>query len=169
RAHAPASRTTSRSLSSRVFETTTSRRFAALHSRDYRRYFAFSLISMTADNIEHVISYWVIFQAFHSPSLAGFAVISHWVPFLLFSVWPGGVADRHDRRRLIQSSQGLVLLASFAWGVLFLSRLLQMWHAVVILLLHGAAGVISAPAVQLIVHDMVGREQLPSAIRLNAT
>src|SRR5215510_10274737 len=61
------------------------------------------------------------------------------------------------------------MLASFAWGVLFLSRLLQMWHAVVILLLHGAAGVISAPAVQLIVHDMVGREQLPSAIRLNAT
>jgi hypothetical protein len=85
-----------------VYETTPSRRFAALHSRDYRRYFAYSLISMTADNIEHVISYWVIFQAFHSPSLAGFAVISHWVPFLLFSVWAGALADRYDCRRLIQ-------------------------------------------------------------------
>ena len=152
-----------------MYETTPSRRFAALHSRDYRRYFAYSLISMTADNIEHVISYWVIFQAFHSPSLAGFAVISHWVPFLLFSVYAGALADRYDCRRLIQISQGLFMLASFAWGVLFLSSLLRMWHAVVILLLHGAAGVISAPAVQLIVHDMVGREQLPSAIRLNAT
>src|SRR5262247_2814861 len=90
-------------------------RFAALHVPDYRRYFAWSLISMTADNIEHVISYWVIFQAFHSPSLAGFAVISHWVPFLLFSVWAGAVADRYDCRRLIQISQGLFMLASFAW------------------------------------------------------
>src|SRR5262245_32450299 len=124
---------------------------------------------MTADNIEHVISYWVIFQAFHSPSLAGFAVISHWVPFLLFSVYAGALADRYDCRRLIQISQGLFMLASFAWGVLFLSGLLRMWHAVVILLLHGAAGVISTPAVQLIVHDMVGGDQLPSAIRLNAT
>jgi hypothetical protein len=29
---------------------------------------------MMADNSEHVISYWVIFQAFHSPTLAGFAI-----------------------------------------------------------------------------------------------
>ena len=145
------------------------RRFAALHSRDYRRYFIWGLVSMTADNIEHVISYWVIFQAFHSPSLAGFAVISHWVPFLLFSVWAGALADRHDCRRLIQISQALFMLASLAWGTLFLTGLLRMWHAVVILLIHGAAGVIATPAVQLIVHDMVGAEQLPSAIRLNAT
>jgi hypothetical protein len=59
-------------------------RFAALRVRPYRQYFALSLLSMVADNIEHVISYWVMFQAFHSPALAGFAVISHWVPFLLF-------------------------------------------------------------------------------------
>ena len=39
---------------------------------------------MMADNIEHVISYWVMFQKFHSPALGGFAVICHWVPFLLF-------------------------------------------------------------------------------------
>ena len=44
----------------------------------FRAYFATGLLSMMADNIEHVISYWVIFQAFHSPMLAGFAVISHW-------------------------------------------------------------------------------------------
>jgi MFS family permease len=144
-------------------------RFAALHSREYRWYFALGLLAMTADNIEHVISYWVIFQAFHSPTLAGFAVISHWLPFLFFSVYTGALADRHDCRRLIQVSQALFMLASLAWGLLFLSGALRMWHAVVILLIHGAAGVIGAPAVQLILHDMVGSTQLQSAIRLNAT
>ena len=28
--------------------------------------------------------------------LAGFAVISHWMPFLLFSVYSGALADRYD-------------------------------------------------------------------------
>ena len=44
-------------------------RFAALHVADYRRYFLLGLLAMTADNIEHVISYWVIYLKFHSPAL----------------------------------------------------------------------------------------------------
>ena len=91
-------------------------RFAALRIPAYRRYFSANLLSMTADNIEHVISYWVMFQAFHSPALAGFAVISHWVPFLLFSMHAGALADRYDCRKLIQISQGLFMVASLAWG-----------------------------------------------------
>ncbi len=144
-------------------------RFAALRVPAYRRYFTFSLMSMMADNIEHVISYWVMFQAFHSAALGGFAVISHWVPFLLFSVYTGALADRHDCRRMIQISQGLFMLASIAWGFLLLAGRLQMWHAVVLLVIHGVAGVIGAPATQLIIHDMVPAEELPSAIRLNAS
>ena len=146
-----------------------SRPFAALHVPAYRTYFAFSLLSMVADNIEHVISYWVMFQAFHSPALAGFAVISHWVPFLLFSLHAGALADRYDCRKLIQLSQALYIVASAAWGALFLTGTLEMWHAVAILLIHGAAGVLAAPAQQLMVHDMVPLDRLPSAIRLFAS
>jgi MFS family permease len=137
--------------------------------RDYRRYFVAALLAMMADNIEHVISYWVMFQAFHSPALGGFAVISHWLPFLLFSVHAGALADRYDCRKLIQVSQGLFMVASVTWGLLFLTGTLRIWHAVVILLIHGAAGVIGGPAIQLIIHDIVGTEQLQSAIRLNAS
>jgi MFS family permease len=144
-------------------------RFAALRIPVYRRFFTFSLLSMMADNIEHVISYWVMFQTFHSPALGGFAVISHWVPFLLFSLYTGALADRHDCRRLIQISQALFMLASLGWGLLFLAGQLQMWHAVALLVIHGAAGVIGAPATQLIIHDMVPAEDLPSAIRLSAS
>src|SRR3989441_10147951 len=97
------------------------------------------------------------------------AVETHWVPFLLFSVYAGTLADRFDCRKLIQISQGLFALASLAWAVLFLTGTLRIWHAAVILLIHGAAGVIGLPASQLIVYDIVGPERLPSAIRLNAT
>ena len=73
--------------------------FAALHHRDYRRYFIVNLFSAMGDNIEHVISYWLLYQKFHSPVLAGFAVISHWTPFLFFAVYFGALADRHDCRQ----------------------------------------------------------------------
>jgi MFS family permease len=145
------------------------RRFSALHHRDYRRYIVTTFVGLIAENIEHVISYFVIFQAFHSPTLGGFAVISHWVPYLLFSVYSGALADRFDCRKLILISQGLFMLASLSWGVLFLSGALRTWHAGAILLIHGAAGVIHGPAGQLVVHDIVGTSQLYSAIRLNAT
>ena len=70
-------------------------------------YFITTMLAMMADNIEHVISYWVLFQTFHSPVLAGFAVISHWTPFLLFSVYFGALADRFDCRKIDRKSTRL--------------------------------------------------------------
>jgi len=55
-----------------------------MKSLPYRAQFIAYVLAMMADNIEHVISYWVVFQKFHSPALAGFAVLSHWLPFLFF-------------------------------------------------------------------------------------
>ena len=124
---------------------------------------------MMADNVEHVISYWVIFQAFHSPTLAGFAVISHWTPFLVLGVWFGGLADRYDCRKIIIASQVAFIAASLAWAVLFLTGTLQTWHAVVLLIVHGLAGALWSPAGQLIIHDIVGHDELQSGVRLSAT
>src|SRR5258705_10927196 len=101
-------------------------RFAALRIPAYRRYFTFSLMSMMADNIEHVISYWVMFQAFHSAALGGFAVISHWVPFLLFSLYTGALAGRRGCPRLVQVSQAPLLPAAISWGPPFLLGRAQM-------------------------------------------
>ncbi|MDA1215684.1 MAG: MFS transporter [Chloroflexi bacterium] len=143
--------------------------FAALRHKDYRRYFFAGMVSMMGDNIEHVISYWVIWEAFHSPTLAGFAVIGHWAPFLFFGVFIGSLSDKYDSRRIIQASQVLYVGLSLAWGVLFLTDTIQIWHAVVLLVFHGFAGALNAPASQLIIHDVVGTEHLQSAVRLNAT
>jgi MFS family permease len=144
-------------------------KFAALRNRDCRPYLFGAGLAMMADNIEHVITYWVLWQKFHSPALVGFEVISHWVPFLLFSVYFGGLADRHDCRRLIQAAQALFMLVSALWGVLFLTGSLHVWQACVLLVLHGCAGSLWGPGEQLMLHDFVGREELPSAVRLNAT
>jgi MFS family permease len=111
----------------------------------------------------------VLWRDFHSPALAGFQVISHFVPFLLLSVYFGGLADRFDCRRVIQVAQVMYMAVSLTWGLLFLTGHLQIWNACILLVVHGMAGALWAPAEQLMLHDFVGPEELPSAIRLNAT
>ena len=145
------------------------RSFPALRHPGYRVYFVTSAIAMMADNIEHVISYWVMYQKFQSQTLAGFAVISHWLPFLLLSTWSGALADRYDPRRVIQAGMLLFMGASLGWGLLFVTDALEMWHAVVLLIMHGSAGMLWGPASQVLIHDIVGAAHLQSAVRLNAT
>ena len=143
--------------------------FAALHHPEYRMYFITTALAMMADNIEHVISYWVLYQKFHSPTLAGIAILTHWLPFLLFSVYSGALADRFDNRRIIQGAMLLYIIASLGWAGLFLTDSTQQWHAVLLLTIHGIAGVLWIPASQLLIHDIVGGKDLQSAVRLNAT
>jgi len=139
-----------------------------MKSGPYRAQFMAYVLAMMADNVEHVISYWVVFQKFHSPALAGFAVLSHWLPFLLFSVAVGGLADRFDPRRIIQCGMLLFMAASAGWGIFFVTDTLSMWGAMLLLVIHGCAGVLWQTPNQLLLYDIVGPADLPSAVRSNA-
>ncbi len=143
--------------------------FAALRHRGYRGYVILATVAMMGDNIEHVISYWVLHQRFHSPALGAFAVISHWVPFLLLSGYTGALADRYNPRRIMQIGMLIFMGVSVGWGVLFLGGHLQIWQAWALLAIHGLAGVLWNPAAQVLIYDIVGPEHLQSAVRLNAS
>ncbi len=144
-------------------------RFAALRNRRSRAYLIGGGVAMMGDNIEHVISYWVLWETFHSPALVGFQVISHWLPSLLFSVQFGALAQRFDCRRLIQIAQGTFFLVSVTWGLLIWSGTLNVWAACLLLLAHGIAGALWRPAEQMMLHDFADRDDLPGTVRMNAT
>jgi MFS family permease len=143
--------------------------FAALRHKDFRVYFVATMLAMMADNIEHVISYWLLYEKFRSPVLAGFAVLSHWTPFLFFAVYFGALADRFDCRKVIQIAQIMYMGVSAAWAFLFFTDTIEVWHACILLVIHGMAGVLWGPGSQLLIHDIVGTEHLQSAVRLNST
>jgi MFS family permease len=143
--------------------------FGALSLPGYRVYLATFALTMMADNVEHVISYWVVFQKFHSAALGGFAVVSHWLPYLVFSVAVGALNDRFDSRRIIQAGAVLFAIVSAGWGYFFVTDSLQVWHAMVLLALHGCAGVLWGTSSQMLLYDIVGPAALPSAVRLAAT
>jgi len=143
--------------------------FAVLANPSFRWFTIASILWMVGDSIEHVISYWVLFEEFDSPALGGYAVISHWAPFLLGGVFGGSLADRYDCRKLFLVSMAMFIVASLGWSVVFWTDTLAIWHAIVLLTLHGMAGVVFSPASQVIIHDIVGNDGIASAVRLTAT
>jgi MFS family permease len=95
--------------------------------------------------------------------------LSHWLPFLMFSVAAGALAERFDPRRIIQCGMALFITASIGWAYFFITDTLEMWHAMVLLVIHGCAGVLWQTPSQLLLYDIVGSADLTSAVRLNAT
>jgi len=145
------------------------RAFALFANGDFRIFLITATAAMMADNIEHVISYWVMFQKFRSPALGAFAVVSHWVPYLFFGAFSGRLADRFDIRRLIQIGMLLFICVSIGWGVMFMTDTAAVWKVMVLLVIHGLAGVLWIPASQVLIHRIVTLEQLPSAVRIFVT
>ncbi len=143
--------------------------FEALSIPSFPLFVGTFVLTMMADSVEHVISYWVAFQKFQSPALGGFAVISHWLPYLLFSVGVGSLNDRFDSRRLIQIGAALFMCASLGWGYFFVTNSLTIPFAMFLLVIHGFAGVFWLVSSQVLLYDLVGVEKLSSAVRLNAT
>jgi MFS family permease len=63
----------------------------------------------------------------------------------------------------------LFMLCSLSWAVLFHFGWLAEWHAVALLTVHGIAALLWSPAAQVLIFDIVGAEDLSSAVRLMAT
>lgn len=141
----------------------------ALRIPGFRWHMITFMLVMMADNVEHVISYWMIYQKFQSPELAGFAVFSHWLPFLLFSVPAGALADRFDPKRLIQVGILLFIICSAGWAYLFITDTVEVWSAMTLLVLHGFSGVFWLIISQILLYEIVDAATLPSAIRILAT
>ena len=57
-------------------------------------------------------------------------------------------ADRHDCRRVLQVAQLLYACVSLCWAILFLTDTIQVWHACVLLVIHGMAGVLGGALVE---------------------
>src|SRR5690349_16128851 len=90
------------------------------------------------------------------------------VPIVIFSMISGVVADASDRRKLMlltQSGSAVVALG-LAW--LALSGNTAVWPVYALAALSSAVGAFDLPARQSLVPTLVPREDLPSAISLNA-
>ena len=147
-------------------------RFAALAVPTYRWYWITSWVSSTGDGMENVIRNLLILQLVGTEAAAfwlGMMVLAHWVPFTVFSLYGGTLADRYDNRKIQIATQLLLMGAALGTAVATLAGFVTVWWLFGLLLVHGFAGAIGSPAQQTLIHAIVGRDKLLSAVSLNST
>jgi MFS family permease len=91
------------------------------------------------------------------------------LPILLLMLIGGVIADRHDRRRLLTTSQYIQSAAAFALAVLVFTSTVQIGYIFLLSFIAGCGQAFGGPAYQSLIPSLVPRRDLPSAIGLNST
>jgi MFS family permease len=145
--------------------------FRSLRSHNYRLWAAGALVSNIGTWMQRTAQDWLVLtQLTHrSASAVGLVMALQFGPQLLLLPWTGSAADRLDQRRLLMATQAAMGVLGLGLGALTVTGTVQLWHVDVFAFLSGCAAAFDAPVRQTFVAELVGDEDLPNAVALNAT
>ncbi len=147
--------------------------FRALRIRNYRLYAMGGVVSNTGTWMQRVAQDWLVLQlhpgsAAHASTALGITTGLQFLPILLLSPYAGLIADRMDKRRLLQLTQAWMGITSLGLAAVAITGIAQPWMVFVSALLLGTGAAFDAPARQAFVSEMVGPDDLTNAVSLNS-
>ncbi|HEY6583960.1 MAG TPA: MFS transporter [Gaiellaceae bacterium] len=146
------------------------RTFASVRKhRNYRLFFTGQVISLVGTWMQNIALAWYVIELTHSAVAVGFLAFCRFAPFTVFGLISGVVADRFDNRRQVMVTQASSMIVAAALTALAVSGAEIVWLAYVLAAASGTALVFDAPARHALTFQMVGRDELPNAVALNAS
>jgi len=145
------------------------RPYRVLQHRDFRRLWISQLVSLIGTQMQVVTINWHVYLLTGSPLALGVVGLTRVVPIILFSLWGGVVADRHDRRRVMLLTQSGMMLVALGLCALTLAGRESLALLYLLNALAAAAVAFDNPARQSLIPRLVPREDLPGALSLNLT
>ncbi|MEE1671815.1 MFS transporter [Streptomyces sp. WAC07094] len=137
-----------------------------LRNRDFDLYWGGVVFSQIGTRGAVAANLYQVYQLTGSTAQVGLVGLAQAVALLVLSPVGGIYADRLDRRRLLQVTQGVALLVSAALAAITLAGAATVWSVVVSSLLATAAATFDQPARQALIPAMVPRERLVEAFAL---
>ncbi len=145
------------------------RTFQSLRYRNYRLFFGGQIVSQTGSWMQRIALGWYVLQLTHSPFDVGVMAFAQFMPYMLFGLFAGVLADRLDARRTVLATQTAQLITASALAWIALGGFAEPWMLYTIAFINGTVLVLDVPSRQQLTYRMVGREDLPNAIALNST
>jgi len=106
----------------------------------------------------------------HGDAIAvGILALAQFLPFTLFGLFAGVIADRFDAQRLVIRTQAAQLALACALVAIAVAGVTKPWMLYTIAFLNGLILVLDVPSRQQLTYRMVGRDALPNAIALNSS
>ncbi|MBR7835941.1 MFS transporter [Actinospica durhamensis] len=138
----------------------------ALAGRDFRIWFLGQLTSASGGLAQGVALSWLILQTTGNALWLTALTACTFGPTLLFGAWAGALVDRHDRRKLLLITQGVLLAVGLSFSLLSALGGLRLWVMLALTACSGLVGAVDAPARQVFVVDLVGQDAVASAVGL---
>src|SRR6185436_10167025 len=123
---------------------------AALTYRDFRVLWTGAFVSTIGTWMQKVAQSWLVLTLTGSASafFLGLDSFLGELPILLFTMIGGVIADRHDRRRLLLTSQYIQMTTAFALAALVFFGQIRIWHVLTLSVITGLAQAFGGPAHQ---------------------
>jgi MFS family permease len=144
------------------------RSFDSLSVRNYRRYFAGQLISLSGNWMQTVAEVWLILSLTGSGVAVGLTTALQFLPMLLFGAWGGLLADRFAKRRLLIVTQVAMALPALALFAVSAGGVVTPWMVYLAVFARGSVNAIDNPTRQSFVFEIVGAGRVVNAVSLNS-
>jgi len=140
----------------------------ALRNEDYRLFWGGCLLSNVGTWMQNVAQGWLVLELSNSSFWLGMVGFAASVPFLLFTLLGGVIADRVSKRRLLIGAQTAQMVLAFVLAGLTYFKVINIGQLALIAFLVGISNAVNAPAYQAMVPKLVPPEDLQNAIALNS-
>ncbi|KPK09188.1 MAG: hypothetical protein AMS20_00945 [Gemmatimonas sp. SG8_28] len=143
--------------------------FPAFRHRDFRLFYAGFVVSLVGVWMQRVAQSWLVLDLTDSAFWVGTIDAMSSLPVLAFTLHAGVLADRVPRRSMVMVTQTGAMVVALTLAGLVLTGAVELWHIAVLACLLGTANAFDIPARHALMVDMVGRQDLTSAVALNSS
>lgn len=142
--------------------------WAPLQEPLFRSLWVAAVISYTGTWMQNVGAGWLMTQLTMSPLMVSLVQAASTLPVFLVILPAGALADMVDRRRFLLITQGWMVLAAGALGVLSLMGSVTPWTLLLLTFILGLGAVMNDPAWQAITPEVISPQRHASAVALNS-
>ncbi|HSC59416.1 MAG TPA: MFS transporter [Gemmatimonadales bacterium] len=143
--------------------------FGALRHRNFRLFIFGQFVSLCGTWMNTVALGWLVLELTNSPFQVGLVTTLTAVPVLALTLYGGVVADRVDRHRLVTRLQSLMFATALVLATLTVTHTITIGWVMALALVSGTLSAFEIPARQSFFVDMVGKEDLFTAIAMNSS
>src|ERR1041385_860316 len=141
--------------------------FSSLRHRDFRLLWAGQIISVIGSQMQLAAINWHIYLLTGSPLALGLVGACRAVPIILCSLMGGVLADVVDRRRVMMTTQTIMLVCSAILALVTFSGLQRAWPIFLLTAIASAAWAFDTPSRQALMPMLVPLKDFPNAVSLS--
>jgi MFS family permease len=128
--------------------------------RSFRWLLAASIVTNIGDGIAISAGPLLVASQTHDPFLVSLAILSEYLPHLVFGLFAGVVADRHDRRRIVAGVNLFRALVLVVLTAMIVTSVVNIAIVLVTLFVLGTAETFADAASSTLIPSLVAREDL---------